>query len=288
MYSKLLLSICVVLLPLWLTGQNKDRKITDSKSGLPVAYVNIGVLNQNIGTVSDEAGRFSLVIPPGHEKDTLVFSMLGYEDKIMLVKTFTEWTSPVFSLTPRPVITETVEINAKDFKTINLGNKGSPNINAGYTSNDLGSELGIPVKLKGSPTFLEKLHIQLAKSIYDTLFFRMNIYRMEKGKPGKSLLKENIFITTTQKSGRFSVDLTPYNIIVYEDFVIALEWVKDFESQKNSVDKKSGLLFQAGMNGPTFIRKTSQGGWEKIPIGIGLNADVSYFTGKSKVTRRRK
>ena len=144
------------------------------------------------------------------------------------------------------------------------------------------------MKIKGSPTFLEKLHIHLADSKFDTLFFRVNVYGVNKGRPDKSLLKQNIFITSTQKSGVITLDLTPYNIVVKEDFILALEWVKDFESQKKVADKKSGLLFQAGMNGPTFVRKTSQGGWEKLPIGIGINTDVSYYTGKSKATRKGK
>ncbi len=290
MYPKRLLVLLSILLflPSFLSGQKIEGKVTDSKSGSPIAYVNIGILNQDIGTVSDDAGRFTLTIPAGYEKDTLLFSMLGYEDKAIIVKTFMGLSAHSIALSPKPIVTETVEINAKDFKTANLGNKGSPNIKAGYVSNDLGSELGIPVKIKGSPTFLEKLTIQMTDNAFDSLFFRVNIYSLKNGKPGKSLLKENIFIISTQKTGKLTLNLSPYNIVLYEDFVIALEWVKDFESQKKIADKKTGLLFQAGMNGPTYVRKVSQGAWEKIPIGIGLNVDVSYFTGKSKATRRKK
>ena len=52
--------------------------VLDSISGKPIAYVNIWVENENIGTTSEENGVFSLDIK---EEKNIVFSALGYETK---------------------------------------------------------------------------------------------------------------------------------------------------------------------------------------------------------------
>ncbi|MFT7250355.1 MAG: hypothetical protein ACI9FW_000065 [Flavobacterium sp.] len=54
--------------------------VLDSISGKPIAYVNIWVENENIGTTSEENGIFLLEIK---EEKNIVFSALGYETKIL-------------------------------------------------------------------------------------------------------------------------------------------------------------------------------------------------------------
>lgn len=54
--------------------------VLDSISGKPIAYTNIWVENENIGTTSEENGTFSLDIK---EVKNIIFSALGYETKIL-------------------------------------------------------------------------------------------------------------------------------------------------------------------------------------------------------------
>jgi hypothetical protein len=44
----------------------------------PVEYVNIGIVNKNIGTISNNNGEFVLAIPAEFENDSVRFSMVGY------------------------------------------------------------------------------------------------------------------------------------------------------------------------------------------------------------------
>ncbi|HRP57084.1 carboxypeptidase-like regulatory domain-containing protein [Agriterribacter sp.] len=51
--------------------------VYDAETKAPLSYVNIGIKNKNIGTVSRANGTFSIEIPAQNEVDTLTFSMVG-------------------------------------------------------------------------------------------------------------------------------------------------------------------------------------------------------------------
>ena len=53
--------------------------VLDKKNNEPLAFVNIGIINRNIGTISYENGSFELAIPVQHANDELTFSMVGYK-----------------------------------------------------------------------------------------------------------------------------------------------------------------------------------------------------------------
>ncbi len=55
-----------------------EGKILDQFSSKPIPYANIGIFQSNVGTITNENGSFSLVIPQSKIKDTLLFSALGF------------------------------------------------------------------------------------------------------------------------------------------------------------------------------------------------------------------
>jgi len=65
-------------------------KIIDSESGEVLPYVNVGVVGKNIGTVTDINGAFSLKIDTKYDPDTLMMSMIGYQDLVFVVADFKE------------------------------------------------------------------------------------------------------------------------------------------------------------------------------------------------------
>ncbi|MEL6918952.1 MAG: carboxypeptidase-like regulatory domain-containing protein [Bacteroidota bacterium] len=76
------LSIVFCLFSIVLIAQ-KDYKgaVYDAKTSIPLPYVNIGIQNKGIGTVSDESGLFHLEINTADFSpvDTLVISSIGYK-----------------------------------------------------------------------------------------------------------------------------------------------------------------------------------------------------------------
>ena len=98
---------------------------------------------------------------------------------------------------------------------------------------------------------------------------------MMDGKPAQNLLSQNILIPIdARQAGLISVDLKPYHIILSDDVMIALEWVKNESEPK----KGEGIYFSAGLlSGGTYVKPSSQGKMKKYSkLGVGFNLNVSY------------
>ena len=64
-------------------------QVLDAATKEPLPYVNIGLINKNIGTVSDDYGYFELDVNAKlNAQDTLLFSMIGFESKSSVLKDF--------------------------------------------------------------------------------------------------------------------------------------------------------------------------------------------------------
>jgi pimeloyl-ACP methyl ester carboxylesterase len=69
------------------TDKNKLRGvIRDRKSNLPLPYVNIGILNKDVGTTTNSKGEFELPLLESNTNDTLRVSMVGYEPVAFYLK----------------------------------------------------------------------------------------------------------------------------------------------------------------------------------------------------------
>lgn len=60
----------------------------DNKSKEPISFVNIGILGENFGTVSDEEGRFNLELKDKFNNDILRLSCIEYEDLNIIISDF--------------------------------------------------------------------------------------------------------------------------------------------------------------------------------------------------------
>lgn len=276
--KSLLLLSCRILslfLSLPLGAQNfVIGQVIDAATKEPLPYVNIGLLNKNIGTVSDETGYFELEVnTEQNSRDTLRFSMIGFETKSYTLNDFINQNEIEVYLTEKSTALDEVILSSKrkNYQTKILGNKTtSKSLYAAFTSNKLGNEMGFIVRARKHPMVLKKFNISLVENDYGPIKFRLNIYDVLNGLPNKTLLKDNIFIETEESSGIVSLDLTTYEIILDQDFFIAIEWIEDLGPGK--------LYFSGGFFGaPLFAREVSQGTWEKIgTASVGMNVEVRY------------
>ena len=275
--SLLLLSCCILSLFLSLPIGAQTfviGQVIDAATKEPLPYVNIGLLNKNIGTVSDETGYFELEVnTEQNSRDTLRFSMIGFETKSYTLNDFINQNEIEVYLTEKSTALDEVILSSKrkKYQTKILGNKTtSKALYAAFTSNKLGNEMGFIVRARKHPMILKKFNISLVENDYGPIKFRLNIYDVLNGLPNKTLLKDNIFIETEESSGIVSLDLTTYEIILDQDFFIAIEWIEDLGPGK--------LYFSGGFFGaPLFAREVSQGTWEKIgTVSVGMNVEVRY------------
>ncbi|GAA3627127.1 carboxypeptidase-like regulatory domain-containing protein [Flavivirga jejuensis] len=272
--KKIISSVLLLVISHIIYGQETYKgQIKDSKTKEPLPYVNIGILGGNIGTVSDNDGNFQIELESKFDLDTIQISMIGYKNYIKIVKEFKKEMprlDSIISLEQEITELEEVVLSNKKLKERTLGNKTkSKSMIGGFSTNQLGNEVGIVIKTKKKPTYINRFNASIASNKYDNVKFRLNFYNLKEGLPYKNILKENIILSTGIKEGVLSADLSKYNIVVEDDFFVSLEWIEDLG--------KDGLMFSIGLFGsPIIERKTSQGDWNKVGVGIGFTVDVEY------------
>ena len=249
-----------------------------NKSKKPLPYVNIGILNQNLGTVSNSGGSFSLNISEDNFNDTLRISSIGFKPQVIPIRTLVnQGTQLVIRLEEQIDELDEVVIKTKAYKQKVLGNKTeSKFIGTGFGYDQLGAEMGIKVNIKNNPTFVDSFSFYVTHNrLSASSIFRLNIYSAESKKPGLNLLKENILVTINPKeTGKFTIELKEKNIVLYDDVYITLEWV-DIDGENN---KGEAIFFPIGFfNSGTLYKSTSQAKFKKHSgMGVGFTLDVRY------------
>lgn len=249
-------------------------QVIDAATEEPLPYVNIGLVNQNIGTVTDEAGYFELEVPGnGFADATLRFSMIGFEPQDFTLQEYRDQKILTIPLQEKATALEEVVLTTKrnKYQTKILGNKTTSQlIYAAFTTNKLGNEMGFLVRGRKNPMILKKFNVSLVENDYGPIRFRLNFYDLKDGLPNETLLNENIIVETDIQSGIVSKDLTPYEIVIDQDFFVAIEWIEDLGPGK--------LFFSGGFFGsPLIAREVSQGTWSKVgSASVGMNVEVRY------------
>ena len=266
--------LCTCLTILGIRTVNAQTNLTgfirDASGGNGIPYVNIGVLYQGVGTVTDTTGKFTFLLKNDYTQDSVRISSIGYQTKTVSVAAFKKSleTDSVISLSPVSTLLPEVAIANRKLKKETIGNDTqSESFTIGFSSNLLGNEVGVRMKIR-KPTKINAFNTYIVKNEYGKVKFRLNIYDIKDGKPNRSILKENIFIETAIVSGPLSVDLSQYDIRCEDDIVVSLEWIEDLGEK--------GLSFSASFLGkPAFFRTASQGAWEKSgTFSVGFSLDV--------------
>ena len=272
-YSSYLLVICFNI-QFGICQVDLVGQVIDADTEEPLPYVNIGLVNQNIGTVTDEAGYFELEVPGnGYADATLRFSMIGYENQDFTLQEYQDQKIFTIPLKEKATALEEVVLTTKKnkYQTKILGNKTTSQlIYAAFTTNKLGNEMGFLVRGRKNPMILKKFNVSLVENDYGPIRFRLNFYDLKDGLPNETLLNENIIVETDIQSGIVSKDLTPYEIVIDQDFFVAIEWIEDLGPGK--------LFFSGGFFGsPLIAREVSQGTWSKVgSASVGMNVEVRY------------
>jgi hypothetical protein len=249
-------------------------QVIDAATEEPLPYVTIGLVNQNIGTVTDEAGYFELEVPGnGFADATLRFSMIGFEPQDFTLQEYRDQKILTIPLQEKATALEEVVLTTKrnKYQTKILGNKTTSQlIYAAFTTNKLGNEMGFLVRGRKNPMILKKFNVSLVENDFGPIRFRLNFYDLKDGLPNETLLNENIIVETDIQSGIVSKDLTPYEIVIDQDFFVAIEWIEDLGPGK--------LFFSGGFFGsPLIAREVSQGTWSKVgSASVGMNVEVRY------------
>lgn len=217
---------------------NLKGRVVDETTRQPLAYVNIGLPGQPVGTLSNTDGSFSLIIPARLQKDSLLFSHLGYATRFISLPTQTD--SLLVLLRAKAIQLPTVTVSQKlAGKLYELGNKRADNIFICSDSVMAGSAMALLIENKypkfhaqlTSPFFLHKAAIGIGGNTFSQFKLRLRFLAWDAltGLPGSDLIDQQIIITSQlQREGWLGVDLSPYAIQIQQPrFFLVVEWLLD-------------------------------------------------------------
>jgi len=264
---KLISTIFLFFLTLQLQAQLISGKVIDSSSEKPLEYVNLGVINTQIGITTNEKGEFSLDIKGQSLKAIVRISMIGYKPQTFPIEELTNKEN-LIKLINTPV--QLAEITAKPFsgkqKTIGTTDNKHGGLGGwGGTQRGTGHEIGTKLELGSSPVFIKSFHIYLTKQSFECSVFRLHIRSIVDNLPSEELLTENILIQVTKKSGWVDIDLKKYNLVFSDDVALSLEWVNVIGLKRlTKINGVMGANINFRMNnkqGRTYSRWGTEAKW---------------------------
>jgi len=270
-----------------------EATLLDKITKEPIAYANIGFIEKAIGTVSNEDGHFTLKYNNSYIKknEILQISTLGYETlklQILEFELLSKDNNKIY-LSPEPLNLNEVLLTNEKREQKTIGISGNNKKAKGYWywmgRHALGGEIATRINIKKKNTKLLELQFYVKENLSDSIVVRINVYNYEiREYPKNSLLSTNIYHTISNKEGKETINLKPYNIEVNDDIVIGIELIKVYGNK---------LRFEVTGNnylGPSYTRYISQDKWRRnIVNGVNFSVLTSIPTSKDKdvlITRK--
>lgn len=261
-------------------GTKVKGRIIDAETKQAIPYVNIGVFQKNIGTVSDENGKFELKFSGNSiATDSIVFSHLGYQ---ILKFAPSQLANSLGDIPLYPASTLLQEVSIKPKKTVKkfLGRNGKGlglmhyNFYTFYekeVDDRLGKEAGVLLPVK-KDCFLNELQMHISSNEFSSLKFRLNLYQVVDGVPTELIMpKEVIFEIKEGYVGLFKLDLRAYNLYLTQDMGLVAATIQWVESKKAKPTSKYFSLYASLSANSSFVyRAKSMANWESSKQDISL------------------
>ena len=270
-YSTLiLLALFCILLDLH--GQVIQGKVIDAESEIPLAYVNIGVINIAKGTVSNKSGEYKLNCDSLPLDSKVRISMIGYLSQTYAISDLLD-ESKTIKLDRKTIELEEVVVKWEE-KTRKIGTiKKSiiPEVcGFGGTGFGKGHEIGMVLDFGIETVKVEDINLKVYEQSFDTIFFRLHFRSIENGLPSEELLTENIYLPIFTHSGWQNIDLKKYNILLKGKVALTIEWVriskvinKNLIKVNRNKEASPNVLFNVNRkHGTFFYRWGSEAIWE--------------------------
>jgi hypothetical protein len=257
-------------------AQTYSGFVRDKETHLPIPYANIGIIDRNIGTVSEEDGSFEVQLDTKYDTDSLRFSSIGYESQTYRVQDFRNHFSSnkiTINLSVKATLLHEVLVTSGLKKLLVLGNPPKSKFTkTGFFYNRKGHEMGsLFERASSSPLYIDSVQLNFATCNYDSIFLRLNVYNID-GERIENILPKNVFVNLTKKEALANpiIDLSSYDLLVGEKYLVSIEMVKDLG--------ELGLKFYAVLKVdkfPALYRGTSQDKWQRVyhkskPVGISI------------------
>jgi len=254
------------------TAQSLSGTVLDNKTRKPLEFCSVGIIGKNIGTITDEAGRFALDLKGVNGRDSLRISYLGYEKLTLEYPKFKSGNLGEILLESKHVILPVIEITdmRSRLQVGSVGNARAKGFNGwgGIENAGKGKQVGLLVDIDNE-ILLTSLAMLVEKNTYDSVLLRLNLYSLtEQNLPDRELLQQNIFFQIKKSHGWVKIDLEKYKVSLQEDFYLGVEWIAGWGGKSQG----DLLTFSRVRNKPgiSIYRSSPQGEWSKQESSAAL------------------
>lgn len=280
----------ILILTLKNIGYCQSKQITGEvrnfENNEPLPYVNIGIANKTVGTVSKENGIFKLELnEKTTSKDTVIFSFIGFKTEKYLVSELSNQKRTVL-LQPQNTELKEVVVSSKKIKLkskkIGRASKGLGLMHSNFYSyyekdvdDRLSKERGMKFKIRKNCN-IQDLNFNISSNDFKSLKFRVNFYKIENGLPTDLIVQKNIvFEIKDNFLGWFKVDLRPYEIYLKEDveeIAVTIQWLESVKA-----DDKSKYFAISTASSPlhtAYFREKTMDNWNKGEQNLSFYLDA--------------
>ncbi len=242
----------IICLFITLIAYSQVKKVSGNvwniETNTPLAYVNIGIKDKTVGTVSNNNGVFELLLNEQvTSKDTVYFSYIGFNTERYLVSELHQLKKAIL-LQPKNTELDEVVISSQKIKLkskkIGRTSKGLGLMHSNfYTSYEkdvddrLSKEMGMALKIRRN-CHIKDLNFNVTNNQFKFLKFRVNIYKIENGLPTDLIIQDNIvFEIKDNFLGWVKVDLEPYDIQLkkeIKEIAVTIQWLESVKQNKKS------------------------------------------------------
>lgn len=207
--------------------QNIEGVVVDAKTRKPIPYAAIGIIGENVGTISNEDGLFRLAIPLQFTNDTLTFSEVVHVRQKLPITYLLNSQEIVIALEEAVMELRTVEITPNKEKRSyqKLGVKPTFYWGSCYANFKGGAQIAQLMEASAYPVFLSKARIKIGDNNLEKVKMRVRVLEKKaNGLPGSDVF-EGVFVNIAYQEGWIEIDLSHANLMFTEDFFVCFEFL---------------------------------------------------------------
>ena len=269
----------LLLFTLSLSAQIKGI-VKDSLTGKPIPYVNIGVLNENIGSTTEDDGTFFLNSTTNNK---LIFSSLGYQKKVVMPKN-----ASLVLLNPSEIQLNEVVISKKiETKQVEIGKTSNTTYQAFENGPRIDTKF-FPYLPKYKKTkYIKKVSFFIDNKL-ETASFKIHFYNAnENGFPQQELLNKDFIVTVKQGTKKYIIDATDYNLMLpkngifvgFEKLLITKnkqeKTITDYNTNTTRIQTTYYPLLLYNRVEKDFLYSYSGGKWNKQVVNTKANETIN-------------
>ena len=216
-------------------------KVVNANSNKAIPYVNIGIPETTIGSLSNEDGSFQLTIPEKYHDKNLIFSSVSFERKSISIIALSQESDNIVRLQKSITELREVVIYAEPLKKQNktFGNGKSLLLNGNLVIDSVyaGAAMALLIDKSAYPDldYVQSVSLYIAKNLMPRFKVRLRFLSLDTLNsllPGEDLIKEEIICESSIKKGWLNIDLNKAYRLNVDQFYLTFEWILNQNDRK--------------------------------------------------------